>query len=285
MRTKQGSTARCTAETTRLSLKTLMLFFIFAILIANMLSHNASAASIGLSVPTPRPGNRSITISWDSAPNVKYYAYSVRDTTTNESIRDRSQTSKLYAKISHTWEDGHTYRVWAGACCEGNDDIYRNMNVYNFINVNDVVPDIGVSESETISVRIGEEVGAIVGNGISSSKYNGGYSIAGTNLGTNVYLNSSDLTDWTKPEGLFGEHNMYATYLELVDGYMDGNLPSYELDTDIFYSEYFDHSYNDAYKKLANIADDAVRALKITRKASNPDSWAARLLDLVDAAK
>ena len=164
------------------------------------------------------------------------------------------------------------------------DDTYRNMNVYNFINVNDFVPDIGVSKSNLIVNRLAEELGAAAGNRIASSEYNGGYSIAGTNLGTNVYLNSDDLTDWTKP-GFAGDHSMYATYLKLVDGYMDGSLPSYELDTDIFYSKHYDHSYNDAYAEFIDISEVAVKALKITRATAKAGSWAADLLDLADAAR
>lgn len=157
MRTKQSLPARRTPATTSLSFKTLMLFLLFTILIANVLPHNASAASIGLSVSTPKPGNHSITISWDSAPNVKYYAYSVRDTTTNESIKDRAQTSKLYAKVSHTWEDGHSYRVWAGAYCEGNDPDntsswdYSGMTTFTVVGCKHTSTDIGWDTSKSIT--------------------------------------------------------------------------------------------------------------------------------------
>ena len=104
------------------SFKTFALLFLCVTLLTGLLPENVSAASsIGLSAYAPRPGSGTITISWNKVSNASFYAYSVRDTTTNESIRDRVQTSKLYAKVSHTWEAGHSYRVWAGACCEGND--------------------------------------------------------------------------------------------------------------------------------------------------------------------
>ena len=104
------------------SFKTFALLFLCVTLLAGLLPENVSAASsIGLSAYAPRPGNGTITISWNKVSNASFYAYSVRDTTTNASICDRTQTSKAYAKVSHTWEAGHSYRVWAGACCEGND--------------------------------------------------------------------------------------------------------------------------------------------------------------------
>ena len=104
------------------SFKTFALLFLCVTLLTGLLPENVSAASsIGLSAYAPRPGNGTITISWNKVSNASFYAYSVRDTTTNASICDRTQTSKAYAKVSHTWEAGHSYRVWAGACCEGND--------------------------------------------------------------------------------------------------------------------------------------------------------------------
>ena len=104
------------------SFKTFALLFLCVTLLAGLLPENVSAASsIGLSAYAPRPGSGTITISWNKVSNASFYAYSVRDTTTNASICDRTQTSKAYAKVSHTWEAGHSYRVWAGACCEGND--------------------------------------------------------------------------------------------------------------------------------------------------------------------
>ena len=104
------------------SFKTFALLFLCVTLLTGLLPENVSAASsIGLSAYAPRPGSGTITISWNKVSNASFYAYSVRDTTTNASICDRTQTSKAYAKVSHTWEAGHSYRVWAGACCEGND--------------------------------------------------------------------------------------------------------------------------------------------------------------------
>lgn len=132
-----------------LSFRRVVLFLLSALFIAGMLPRSAQAASIGLSAYAPLPGNRSITISWDSVPNAKFYAYSVRDTTTNESIKDRVQTSKKYAKVSHTWEDGHNYRVWAGACCEGNDPDntstwdYSGMTTFTVVGCKHSQTDIG----------------------------------------------------------------------------------------------------------------------------------------------
>ncbi len=83
---------------------------------------SASATeSIGLDVSIPSPGSGKIRLSWDSVPGVQHYAYSVRDVTTGEAFASNETTSKTSARVSGTWVAGHEYRVWAGACCEGND--------------------------------------------------------------------------------------------------------------------------------------------------------------------
>lgn len=158
------------------------------------------------------------------------------------------------------------------------DDTYRNMNVYNFINVNDIVPDVGVSMSDLIVTRLAEEGGAAVINTATSKEYNGGYSIAGTNMGTNIYVNSDDLVNWTK-SGVFGDHDMYATYMKLVEGYVNGTVSSYELDTDLFYSDFYNLN---GYKNLASFADtaeDIVKVLKIGKATVKAGTWGFDLLD------
>ncbi len=77
--------------------------------------------SIGLDVSIPSPGSGKIRLSWNSVPGAQYYAYSVRDVTTGEAFASNETTSKTSARVSGTWVAGHEYRVWAGACCEGND--------------------------------------------------------------------------------------------------------------------------------------------------------------------
>ncbi len=86
------------------SFKTFALLFLCVTLLAGLLPENVSAASsIGLSAYAPRPGSGTLSISWNKVSNASFYAYSVRDTTTNASICDRTQTSKAYAKVSHTY--------------------------------------------------------------------------------------------------------------------------------------------------------------------------------------
>lgn len=82
-----------------------------------------ASGSIGLSASSPKPGRNKLSISWDKIYDLQFYAYSIRDLTTGDIVDgiDRVQTNKSYANITTTWEEGHQYRVWAGACCEGDD--------------------------------------------------------------------------------------------------------------------------------------------------------------------
>jgi len=97
----------------------------FALILATLLCLPALPAlateSIGLDVSIPSPGSGRISLSWDSVPGAQYYAYSVRDVTTGEAFASNETTSKTSARVSGTWVAGHEYRVWAGACCEGNN--------------------------------------------------------------------------------------------------------------------------------------------------------------------
>ena len=91
-------------------------------LLLSLVPISASAvSSIGLSYSQPSVGRGSLKLYWDSAPNVEFYAYSVRDLTTGESICSNERTSRTSASVSWTWENNHSYRIWAGACCTGND--------------------------------------------------------------------------------------------------------------------------------------------------------------------
>ena len=91
-------------------------------LLLSLVPISASAvSSIGLSYSQPSVGRGSLKLYWDSAPNVEFYAYSVRDITTGESICSNERTSRTSASVSWTWENNHSYRIWAGACCTGND--------------------------------------------------------------------------------------------------------------------------------------------------------------------
>ena len=91
-------------------------------LLLSLVPISASAvSSIGLSYSQPSVGRGALKLYWDSAPNVEFYAYSVRDITTDESICSNERTSRTSASVSWTWENNHSYRIWAGACCTGND--------------------------------------------------------------------------------------------------------------------------------------------------------------------
>ena len=91
-------------------------------LLLSLVPISASAvSSIGLSYSQPSVGRGALKLYWDSAPNVEFYAYSVRDLTTGESICSNERTSRTSASVSWTWENNHSYRIWAGACCTGND--------------------------------------------------------------------------------------------------------------------------------------------------------------------
>lgn len=153
-------------------------------------------------------------------------------------------------------------------------DEFRNMNIYNFINVNDIVPDIGVSISDGIITRIAEEGGALVANKFKNDGINGGASIAGTNLGTNIYLSSDDLANWNA-----SNHNMQETYLPLIEGYVNGSIPSYVFDTDIFFSEYYDLSAHKALASTVDIGEKIVKTLRIGKYSIKAGSIAYDLLD------
>jgi len=92
------------------------------IMIAGIVPHASAAEDIGLSVAVPYAGGENgLYLSWDSVSTAEYYCYSVRNVTTNELLVDRKQTSNTSATVKGEWIEGHEYRVWAGACCEGND--------------------------------------------------------------------------------------------------------------------------------------------------------------------
>ncbi len=154
------------------------------------------------------------------------------------------------------------------------DDKYREMNVYNFINVNDFVPDVGVSISDGIILRVAEEGGALVANQFKEDGINGGASVAGTNLGKNIYVSSDKLANWNG-----SVHAMKETYLPLVKGYIDGSIPSYLFDTDIFFSEYYDLSGHKALESVVKVGENIVKALKISEKTVEVGTNAYYILD------
>jgi len=116
------------------------------VMLAGLIPCASAASDIGLYASDPKAGSGRISISWSSVPNVQFYAYSVRNTTTNELLADREQTSRTSASVSDDFVTGHSYRVWAGACCEGNDP--SDTSTWDYTG-QVVVSVIGCAHSET----------------------------------------------------------------------------------------------------------------------------------------
>lgn len=158
------------------------------------------------------------------------------------------------------------------------DERFRNVNVYNIINVNDSVPDVGVTMSDFLVTRFAEAAGAAAAGIMSQENYNGGFSTAGTNMGTNIYLSSDNLANWEE-SGIGGNHNMSATYLKLVQEYVDGTIPAYTLNTDILRSDSYILNNHEETKAIANISNEIIKKLKISEKAAKKGTWAYNILN------
>lgn len=139
---------------------------------------------------------------------------------------------------------------------------FRNMNIYNFINVQDFVPNFGVTACDGIAARLAELAGYQISAVLHDDDADGGFTRAGTNLGTNIYVNPKD-------EHLgFTEHFMEEVYLGLIDDYINGNIYSYVFDTDVFFSEYYDLKTHQAKTEFLEVADTIIKALKVTSLGS-----------------
>ena len=146
-----------------------------------------------------------------------------------------------------------------------NDEKYRGMHVYNFINVHDAVPDVGVSISSLLTNGTAEELANLYYNLKNNPTYNGGMSAVGTNMGTNIYINSEELSS-LKDNSIIDNHLLNTTYKPLIDAYVQDNISFYELDTDIFYSDYYKLDSQEAYRKNLEIIDKITKVLKTTKK-------------------
>lgn len=158
------------------------------------------------------------------------------------------------------------------------DERFRNVNVYNIINVNDSAPDVGVTMSDFLVTRFAEAAGAAAAGIMSQENYNGGFSTAGSNMGTNIYLSSDNLANWEE-SGIAGNHNMSATYLKLVQEYVDGTIPAYTLNTDILRSDSYILNNHEETKAIANISNEIIKKLKISEKAAKKGTWAYNILN------
>lgn len=135
---------------------------------------------------------------------------------------------------------------------------FRNMNIYNFINVQDFVPNFGVTICDGIVVRLAELAGYQLSADFFDNEADGGFTQAGTNLGTNIYVNAGDQHDG------FKEHSMNETYLKLVKAYIKGDIEAYEFDTDVFFSKYYDMRSHQAKNSFIDELDHIATVLKIT---------------------
>ena len=97
--------------------------------------------------------------------------------------------------------------------------IFNDMNVFNFINIRDLVPKYGVTEAESPVVSLYETAGnemintyamALYQLNIDTSANSGGFVLNGSNLGYNIYLNG------TAKENIVTEH-LLSTYKDLLE--------------------------------------------------------------------
>ena len=96
-------------------------------------------------------------------------------------------------------------------------------------------------------------------------------------MGTNIYFSSDDLLYWSK-DGLLADHSMSETYMKLIEGYIDGSIPSYDLDTDLFYSDFYDISGKKNLTSFVDTAEDIVKVLKLGKYTVKTGTWGYELL-------
>ena len=139
------------------------------------------------------------------------------------------------------------------------DDKFRDMHIYNFINIYDAVPKFGVVDSNTISTGFVETVANEIANQTAMA-YKGGRVCAGTNFGYNIYLKGDDAL---RNSDMFGEHEM-STYHDLLNNINTGRTKYWILDTDLYYDrDYYDIVRGEATEALNNLFDEMEDTLKI----------------------
>lgn len=99
----------------------------------------------------------------------------------------------------------------------------QDANIYNFIHVQDLAPDIGPTD-DLIDGGLLELPEFLVKVAITQATEFGGESLDGSNIGKNIYLNS-DLEDGLKN---MGETHAMDTYLDLIANFEDKNHDGFD---------------------------------------------------------
>lgn len=134
------------------------------------------------------------------------------------------------------------------------DERVQVANVYNIINVEDVVPDVGITAGydgwwDYFSLAdVGIEEGV---NLLENAYLGGGVTLSGGNLGTNYYLSGYELDPsawpYSNPLALIAEQHSMEMYLRLVNDAINGEQRGYmvnphgdTIDTDESGVKYYD---------------------------------------------
>ena len=191
------------------------------------------------------------------------------------------------------------------------DEIFRDANVYNFVNVNDVVPKTGVVYADGLLFRAVETVGNVTASSLGSytSGNKGGSLTAGTNLGKNIYLEEdvpverkdlSTLVDETidtvtllstnpgaylvkklaqsamETRDYVLDNHAMQTYAHLIDGIKAGKTNSFVFDNDDWF-ETKTYKTRQKLEKIINKGEVTVAVLSIVKGAVNLDKYAVAL--------
>lgn len=105
--------------------------------------------------------------------------------------------------------------------------LYDNLKVFNYINIRDFVPKYGVANATNSTLSLFETIWNEISNaaGFTESSFPGGFVVAGSNLGHNIYMQGDGKNT------MIDEHSL-STYAELLNGFFgSGNVRCYSVDT------------------------------------------------------
>lgn len=119
------------------------------------------------------------------------------------------------------------------------DEELRGANVFNIINTNDEVPDVGIThgyEHVDLFPVVDVVAESVLNLGGNHGLFGGGYTVSGCNIGKNFYLRDEVKDTMLSDSFLFGQHSM-EKYKELVIEAINGEQRGYMLNMEEFIFE------------------------------------------------
>ena len=102
----------------------------------------------------------------------------------------------------------------------------KDANVYNFIHVQDIAPDVGPEFDITPGAELKETAMQAIFNSLT---HKGGETFFGTNIGTNIYM-ESEIEPWEV--GRLPEAHAMETYLRLLEHFDPDNAEMLSIEED-----------------------------------------------------